>query len=69
MSTKIKYLFAIIRLPGYGQVFFVYPLGVVNVLSNIEIFFFEPNCSSLETSGSTNLNQATLTTPKHAKLT
>jgi len=39
VSTKIKYLFAIIRLPGYGQVFFVYPLGVVNVLSNIEIFF------------------------------
>jgi len=43
-------------------------VGVVNVLSNIKIFF-EPKCPSLETSGSTNLNQATLTTPKHAKLT
>jgi len=43
-------------------------VGVANVLSNIE--FFVVNIMSWQiTSGSANLNQATLTTPKHAQLT
>jgi len=41
-------------------------IGVVNVQSNVAFFGFFSNCPSLETSGSTKQNQATLTTPKHA---
>jgi len=46
---------------------FEFITGVVNVLSNIENIFFEQKYSTLETSGSTNLNQETLTTPKQQK--
>ena len=46
---------------------FHFILGVVTVLSNIDNFFFKQKYSILETSGSTNPNHATLTTPKHSK--
>jgi len=42
-------------------------LGVVNVLSNIEFFVVVNIMRWQITSGSTNLNLATLTTPKHSK--